>query len=181
MGNNIFDPFQQRKARDIRNTLSSVFSYCMKIEDISPMENIAEKLLRDESSTLYKLYIKDRLNRYQKCLSIIEGDQIENPLEQAFILWDEELFFEVHEILEEIWMSASGDKKAALQGLIRAAGVYVLLKNNRIQGAAKMAAKAVTALEKYHKALNFFPNRDLLLKKLRDLDPTPPKLHRKAT
>lgn len=77
-------------------------------------------------------------------------------------------------------MAAEGDYNAALQGLIQAAGFYVLIQhNNRIKGATKMAAKAVAALEKYHKTLNFFPNRELLLEKLRNLDPVPPKLYQK--
>ncbi len=92
MKNNIFNPFQDRKAHDLRNSLSSVFGYCLKNHDVTPLENLAEELLLNESSMLYKSYIDDRLNRFKRCLNIIEEKKITNPLEQSFIIWDEELF-----------------------------------------------------------------------------------------
>ena len=101
---------------------------------------------------------------------------MQNPLEQSFVLWDAELFFEVHEILEGLWMAAQGREKAALQGLIRAAGVYILMAGGSRQGVIKMASKAVQALEEYGNALSYFPSPQLLLTSLKNLDPTAPKL-----
>jgi hypothetical protein len=42
----------------------------------------------------------------------------------AAALWNEQLFFEVHEVLEAEWKSARGDERQALQGLIQVAVAF---------------------------------------------------------
>lgn len=171
-----FDPFQDRAARDIRNTLSTAFRNALKDEHSAPFEAAGKHLLQQEIAEGKQAYILDRLGRYRKCFADIRRKKIKTVLEQAFILWDEGLFFEVHEILEGLWIKAEGRQKSALQGLIRAAGFYILLEGGRRQGAEKMAARAVQALQADLTALPYFPAPALLLAKLRDLDPVPPKL-----
>lgn len=39
-------------------------------------------------------------------------------MEEALHLWEEERYFEVHEVLEEAWREAEGEKRRLLQGLI---------------------------------------------------------------
>ena len=58
----------------------------------------------------------------------------------AVILWDLDLFFEVHEILEPPWIKAQGDRKLLLQALIRAAGVYINLELGYTDRAAKISS-----------------------------------------
>lgn len=53
---------------------------------------------------------------------------------------------------------------------------FILMAGGRPQGVEKMAAKAVQALEENLAALAYFPSPHLLLTKLRNLDPMPPKL-----
>jgi hypothetical protein len=171
-----FDPFQDRAARDIRNTLSTAFLAALKDQRPAPFEAAGRHLLQQEIAADKRNYILDRLSSYRKCLADIQQEKIKTILEQAFILWDEGLFFEVHEILEGLWIKAQGRQKSALQGLIRAAGFYILMESGRRQGAEKMAAKAVQALQTDLAALPYFPSPALLLAKLRDLDPVPPKL-----
>ena len=171
-----FDPFQDRVARDIRNTLSTAFLAALKDQHSAPFEAAGRHLLQQGISEGKRTYILDRLSSYRKCLAEIQQKKIKTILEQAFILWDEGLFFEVHEILEGLWIEAEGRQKSALQGLIRAAGFYILMESGRRQGAEKMAAKAVQALQSDLAALPYFPSPALLLAKLRDLDPVPPKL-----
>lgn len=171
-----FDPFQDRVARDIRNTLSTAFLAALKDQHPGPFEAAGRHLLGQGISEGKRTYILDRLSSYRKCLADIQQKKIKTILEQAFILWDEGLFFEVHEILEGLWIEAEGRQKSALQGLIRAAGFYILMESGRRQGAEKMAAKAVQALQTDLTALPYFPAPALLLAKLQDLDPVPPKL-----
>ena len=176
MVNTDFDPFQDRVARDIRNSLSTAFLAALKGRHTAPFEAAGRHLLQQEIAQGKRLYILDRLGRYRKCFTDIQQKKIKTVLEQAFILWDEGLFFEVHEILEGLWIEAEGRQKSALQGLIRAAGFYILMESGRRQGAEKMAARAVQALQTDLTALPYFPSPALLLAKLRDLDPVPPKL-----
>jgi hypothetical protein len=56
----------------------------------------------------------------------------------AAALWNERLFFEVHEVLEAVWKTAVGSERQALQGLIQiAVGFHHLAHGNR-RGAASL-------------------------------------------
>lgn len=173
-----FNPFLNRNDRLVRNTLGRAF--CLTLKNGAPFANdavntAAERLLTDASPT-QRCYISERRRRYALCLSTINSHMINDPLRQAFVLWDAELFFEVHEVLERVWTTATGREKSAMQGLIRAAGVYMLLEGNRREAALKMAAKAAAAIAADHQALPFCPGIALLLARLIKLDPHPPKL-----
>ena len=93
-----------------------------------------------------------------------------------FHQWNQELFFEVHELLERIWQQAAGDEHQALKGLIQAAGVYVHLEYNHQAAARKLAVKSSDRILKYADRLSFIANLNLLLEKLKTLDPPPPLL-----
>jgi len=86
--------------------------------------------------------------------------------------------FEVHEILEHSLLHAAGSDKLTLQAMIRAAGMYVQLDRDNIKGAASMAAKSVEALERYRSEVPNIFDLDLLLSKLKDVDPVPSKFMR---
>jgi hypothetical protein len=59
--------------------------------------------------------------------------------------------------------------------LIRAAGTYMHLECGRHMGARKMSSKAVETLIRYKESIPVF-NVELLIAKLKTLDPVPPKL-----
>ncbi|MFZ5759888.1 MAG: DUF309 domain-containing protein [Thermodesulfobacteriota bacterium] len=173
-----FNPFLNRDDRLVRNTLGRAF--CRILENGAPfaddtLSTAAERLLTEASPT-QRCYIMERRRRYALCLATMTSNMFNDPLHQAFVLWDAELFFEVHEVLERVWTTATGRAKSALQGLIRAAGVYMLLEGNRRKAALKMAAKAAAAIAADHQALPFCPGVELLLVGLTRLDPRPPKL-----
>ncbi|MCG2822268.1 MAG: DUF309 domain-containing protein, partial [Desulfobulbaceae bacterium] len=96
---------------------------------------------------------------------------------KALVLWDLELFFEVHEILEQAWHGAHGAEKEILQAMIRAAGFYIKGEYGYFEAGAKMAARAVATLEKNRRECIGF-DVDTLVESLRGLDPIPPKLLR---
>ena len=63
------------------------------------------------------------------------ADPIRRALHQAAALWNERLFFEVHEVLEAVWKTATGDVRQALQGLIQIAVAYHHLAHGNLRGA----------------------------------------------
>lgn len=177
---NPFNPFTDRLCRDIRNDLSKALMTSLHHLDPAPAQKIADQYLAANQQPIYKNYIDERMKRYRKVLQLIDHNQIEEPLPRALVLWDEELFFEVHELLEHAWMDASGETKLIYQAIIRAAGMYVQLDRDNQKGAASMAAKALEVLERNRSALKNAFDIDLLLLKLRGVDPVPPKLTKKT-
>ena len=97
-------------------------------------------------------------------------------MQQALIIWNHGLFFEFHDHLEAIWKSATGDRRQALKGLIKAAGVYIHLEQDRQQAAQSLAEKARALLQQYSHCLAFIANLETLLDKLKATDPDPPRL-----
>lgn len=141
-----------------------------------PVHAAAENFFNKDIEEWHRDYVKERLARYENALHTIADEKIVAVLEKALVLWDLELFFEVHEILEHAWLSAQGLDKLILQAMIRAAGVYIHLDHGNSKGAQKMAARAVATLSANREFVSRFFDIDLLLDKLRLLDPVPPKL-----
>ena len=59
----------------------------------------------------------------------------------AAVLWNERLFFEVHEVLEKVWVGASGDERQALQGVIQIAVAFHHLAHGNRRGARSLVAE----------------------------------------
>jgi hypothetical protein len=66
------------------------------------------------------------------------GDEMVRACEVAGALWDECLFFEVHEVLEAVWKSASGPTRQALQGVIQIAVAFHHLAHGNQRGARSL-------------------------------------------
>jgi hypothetical protein len=62
-------------------------------------------------------------------------DPVARAVVQAAALWDEELFFEVHEVLEAVWQHQIGISRQALQGLIQVAVAFHHLAHGNPRGA----------------------------------------------
>lgn len=172
-----FEPFQDRLSRDIRNELSAALPLALAQHDLAPVRSVAARYLQQGLAAPYVAYIEARLAGYAEALAIIGRTKVEDALNQALVLWDLGLFFEVHEILEQAWHGAQGADKEILQALIRAAGFYIKGEYGYFEAGAKMAARAVAALEKNRQGCPGF-DLDRLLESLRKLDPVPPKLLR---
>lgn len=170
------DPFIDRLCRDIRNDLSEAMMISLRHLDLNSAQEVARKYLTADLQLKYRQYINDRMYRYGRVLQRISSSRFEDAFSRALVLWDEELFFEVHEILEKAWLQSSGTAKLILQAMIRAAGMYVHLDHGNVKGAASMAAKAVKTLEANRSEVPDILDIDLLLGKLRNVDPVPPKL-----
>ena len=140
----LFDPNKDRTARLIRNGLSTAFMDDMKTGSLTQVSVVVDGFSTIKS--VHKRYIRERLRAYQRVVQTVTCDRMFDPVLQSLILWDEKLFFEVHECLETLWLVAEGDEKKALQSLIRAAGAFVHLGQGNIKGAKSMAQKAVDGL-----------------------------------
>jgi hypothetical protein len=67
------------------------------------------------------------------------------PLEHAaratLALWNERLFFEVHEVLEAVWKTATGATRQVLQGVIQVAVAFHHLAHGNLRGARTLLAE----------------------------------------
>lgn len=173
-----FDPFQNRLCRNIRNELSASLMEAIHSRDLTPSYAVAKKYAPESTKQDIKEYIGNRIERYSTIISQIQSANIaaDETYIIVLLLWDKELFFEIHEWLEPKWMKAEGTEKSILQALIHAAGTYILLEYDRAEGARKMAAKAIDTLLNHTKLLPAFLNSELLIAKLEAVDPLPPKL-----
>ncbi len=173
----IFEPFQDRLSRDVRNALSRALALALAERNPAPFETAAASFLNRDPDRCYKDYIESRLNRYRLAFARIQlGDQ--DPFRQGLVLWDLQLFFEMHEVLEHAWYHAEGNRKTVLQAMIRAGGVYVKLEYGYTRQAAKIAAKALSVLENNTALLGEYFAPGELLQALKTLAPIPPVLLR---
>jgi predicted metal-dependent hydrolase len=63
---------------------------------------------------------------------------LERAMEEAVCLFNEGLFFEVHEVLEAVWLKEEGQVRLLLQGLIQIAAGFHHLENNNFKGALSL-------------------------------------------
>jgi hypothetical protein len=85
--------------------------------------------------------IHHRANRYRKAAqkfyegSVPTADDLAGTLLKGAVLFNQGLFFEVHEVLEAQWKQEAGDLKVFLQGLIQVAVAFYHLENQNYRGA----------------------------------------------
>ena len=170
-----FDPFNNRLCRNVRNALSEGFKEALERMDMAPVQRMAG-FFREDAPPVVRTYIDNRLAAFERVLTALRQRPSDDPLAVALLVWDQKLFFETHEYLEQYWMAADGAQKKLLQALIRAAGAYVHLEQGNLSGARRIADKALPELERQRARLAPHADPRLLLDKLRTLDPVPPKL-----
>jgi hypothetical protein len=171
-----FEPFQDRLSRDIRNGLSTAFIEAVARLDPEPVRQAAAQYLGQACDDCYRQYIKERVRRYDKALDRFSRGGPAAVLWRAAVLWDLQLFFEAHELLEQSWMTATGEEKLMLQAMIRAAGVYIKLEYGYREAAMKMAARALSVLAAERTALSPFFDPEPLLQALENPTLPAPRL-----
>ena len=173
-----FDPFTSRICRDVRNQLSESLMAAIGSRKIDPALIVAEKFLSLDVGKEVVNYISDRIRRYKAVIHQVASatSQPDDVYRVAIWLWDQELFFEVHEWLEKKWQNSQGAERDAVQALIRAAGAYILLEQGRNAGAKRLAAKAAATLIRQKDTVPDVVNVERLIDKLNTLDAVPPKL-----
>ena len=174
--NRIFDPFNDRLARDIRNSLSSALISELTGDRAGAVLQTADQWERKGLSPVYREYIRETRGRYLQVGNDIHKSGIQAPRLQAVLLWNAGLFFEVHELLETLWHLARNTEHTALKGFIQAAGVYVHSLRGKPQAAVALAAKARRNIMAGREALGFIANLDGLIKALEEPSRQPPSL-----
>lgn len=74
---------------------------------------VAKHYLQLPHDSIYERYIDNRLSLYKQALLIINEEELVDSWDQALVLWDLGLFFEVHEVLEHAWLQATGTKNSS--------------------------------------------------------------------
>ena len=164
-----FDPFNDRLARDIRNGLSHALIKGLDQSNPNLVHEVGAGFLNRNLAPGYTEYIQTRLRHYDAIFAETGTAGETDIFSQALILWDKELYFEVHDRLETLWLKATGPRRLALQGMIRAAGAYIKWQSGQQEAARKMAAKAAAALIENRAALpRQVQNIDTLIQVLRN-------------
>lgn len=145
----LFNPFEDRTDRDVRNFLGGAFIVALHKKDPAPVDQVIWDLGLKKISQAAQHYVKDRCDRYSSVLAKMSSNPMPGSdiFATADLLWDESLFFECHEWLEQDYRKLSGQEKKILQAMIRTAGAFELLAYNRKKAAASVAAKALAMLE----------------------------------
>jgi hypothetical protein len=172
----IFDPYEDRTARDIRNRLSVAFVKAVRSGDLGELLSAAERICPPETGRVYCAFANDRMNQYRHAFETIQAAGTADPIFQAVVLWNEGLFFEVHEILESIWNDSQRWRKDALRGWIQAAGVYIHRQRKANRAADRLAARAAAHLKAHRRELSEIANIEELVEALSDPDRPAPVL-----
>jgi len=69
------------------------------------------------------------------------AEEASRAVRRAAALWNEHLFFEVHEVLEAVWLTAIGDERQALQGVIQIAVAFHHLAHGNLRGGRSLMAE----------------------------------------
>ena len=70
-------------------------------------------------------------------------------LEEFIRLFNEEHFFEAHEVLEELWLVSTGEQKTFYQGLIQCAVALAHWKKNNQRGAHQVGRRSISKLKHF--------------------------------
>jgi uncharacterized protein len=171
-----FDPFNDRRSRDLRNTLAEQFVEVVLRNDGQAFRLLCEHWEAVDLGGVYRAYLEDRLSRYRGAFDQFDRDEVRAPLRQAMVLWNLALYFEMHALLETIWQPAAEPFRSALKGLIQAAGAYIHLRWEHQRAGEKLARKAHRHLNANREGAAFIANLDELLDHLEHLDRDPPVL-----
>ncbi len=174
-----FDPFESRPCRQVRNALSKSLMDSIHQKEISRLQDAAHQLLQDHGEPILSRYIEDRITRYQAVMARIllsPGITVQDTHAIAILLWNQGLFFEVHEWIESKWLQSRGVEKQLLQALIRAAGAYVHLEAGNLERAGRLAGKALPPLVQHRALVPGYFHVGRLIASLEPLNPVPPKL-----
>lgn len=170
------DPFSDRMARDIRNSLSSALVNELTGHGGDSVAAVADRWLAQRPAAAYRTYVEDHRRRYARMLAEIRTGGIQSIRRQALLLWNAGLHFELHELLETVWTGAAEPERSGLKGLIQAAGVYLHVQRGKPQTARNLARRARRHLLAGSDALGYIANLDQLIQALDQPTPVPLRL-----
>jgi predicted metal-dependent hydrolase len=102
--------------------------------------------------------VSHKSTRIAAHIESFRGQELEPHYAGYFNCFNRQLFYEAHEVLEQLWLKDKyGSNGAFYKGLIQLAGAFVHLQKNRPRPAATLFKLALANLEKYphrHERLN---------------------------
>ena len=101
----------------------------------------------DEQAALVSARARRASEALAACPTLNTPPSLGETLAAAAALFDAGLFFEVHELLEPHWVSASGPERQALQGLIQVAVAFQHLANGNLEGARSLMVEGSARLK----------------------------------
>lgn len=136
---------------ELRDRLGELLKEALRMEGRSGLRHLrcafeemasgqTRSVLRDELHTELSA-VSDRMDAYCRVLERLPprgrrpADPVGRALEEAAQLFNEGLFFEVHEVLETVWLTQTGGIRRLLQGLIQIAVGFHHLERNNLKGA----------------------------------------------
>ena len=172
----IFDPFADRRARDIRNSLSKMFVQVLTGGGAERLTAVGDDWLALDLDMTHRNFVHQQMQRYRAVIQDMGRAAITDIRLQALVLWNAQLFFELHELLETVWHQAEEPQRTGFKGLIQAAGAYVHHGRGHAAAARRLAVKARGHLGSGAQALGFIANLEELRLALKRLDWPPPIL-----
>ena len=82
--------------------------------------------------------------------------------------FNRQAYFEAHDVLEELWLKTSGEKRDFYKGLIQTAAVFLKLQQDKPAPAMRLALRAASHLEK-HRPMCEQVDVDVVLNWLQDV------------
>ncbi len=123
---------------------------------------------------LYLESVSRKSKRVAEMVADHHGQKLDPHYLGYFHCFNQQLFYEAHEVLEHLWLGDKhGPNGAFYKGLIQLAGAFVHLQRNRPQPAAALFKLALANLEKYprvHEHLNLEITCQLARKWLEELE-----------
>ena len=171
-----FDPYTDRMARDIRNSLSEGLVHELKGDGDGSLSTLAKDWLKTAPGPVYHAYIQERMALFSRAIDQIKTGKIVDTRLQSICLWNLGLFFEMHELLETLWHKSQDPERSALKGWIQAAGVYVHFQRGKPEIARKLGRKAFRHLRNGRAQLDVISNIEQLIDALEQGIDVPPKL-----
>jgi len=137
----------ERALKELREVIEAVLSGAPLIPHLN--------LNLQEEDPFTKEYITEKALSYKNFLETLPEDfepteeDIEKTVKAAKLLFEKGLYFEVHEILEEVWMGEFGRKRDFLQALIQIGVAYYHLENFNARGFELLLQNALELLQNY--------------------------------
>lgn len=152
-----FDPYSQRLARDVRNSLGHWFVHGLMSQQPDPAGDALSRLNVAALPESHQDWVRRKVRLYRQLAQHIPVGTATSPLELGLELWREGLFFEAHEAFEEAWQSADGDRSLAFKALVQAVGSCIHARRGADGPAKSLAAKAARGLKQYGRSLPEIP------------------------
>ncbi len=115
---------------------------------VAPSEELQRELPAAISRTEAYCRALETLSRRQ----IRSAGEVERAMEKAACLFNEGLFFEVHEVLEAAWLKQGEQTRPLLQGLIQIAVAFHHLENRNLKGALGLLKEGWQKVKDYRPA-----------------------------